>query len=59
LEELTHTLERLVYRKEPIPYGYNILGSAGSGKTFLQSAFLEQCAARKVGLISMVYTGMG
>jgi len=59
LEELTYTLESMVYDKKPIPYGFNILGSAGSGKTFLQSAFLEQCAARKIGLISMVYTGMG
>jgi hypothetical protein len=59
LEELTYTLESMVYDKTPIPYGFNILGSAGSGKTFLQSAFLEQCAVRKIGVISMVYTGMG
>ena len=59
LEDIVNDLDGIVYRRQPLSYGYNVLGSAGSGKTFLQSALLEQCVARRIGLISMVYTGMG
>jgi hypothetical protein len=57
LKETMIVIDRLHYDNIYPEESFVVLGSAGSGKTFLIQALYEQCLVRGVGVISCAFTG--